>query len=170
MKEIYSQLSQDSDLYNDVIFNDTMSFVTNFLSFIVLFLMPVLAFFTKIVFKKWGQNYYEHVIMNAYIYAFCTILNILVFSPLMYIFKDNIGIFMPVMSLSVIAIPFAIIWFYKGFYNDKTLKSIILKVLLLFLFVFISYIVIVYVITILAMIIFGVETVQQYMQIEIEKP
>ena len=170
MKEIYSQLGEDSPFYNEVIFNDSMSFVTNFISFIVLLLIPVLAIFTKIVFKKWGHNYYEHVIMNSYIYSFSTLINILVFSPLLYVFKDDLGIFMTVMSLFFIVLPFAIIWFYKGFYSDKTLIKIILKVLLLSFLVFISYFVFIFAIYIFSMIIFGQEAVMQYMNIEIENP
>jgi Protein of unknown function (DUF3667). len=160
MKEIYSQKGTYSDFMQDI-----FSLFSSFFSFIMLLFIPVLAFFTKIVFRKWGHNYYEHVIMNAYFISFFTVLEIL-FYPVLYLFKDNIDIFMSISYIPNISIPFVLIWFYKGFYKDKSLKSIILKVLLLFILLFIGFIFLIIVITFLLFSILGQEATMLYLNVE----
>ena len=56
--------------------NDYMSFTSSYNSIIMLMLIPFFALITKLAFRKWGHNYYEHVVMNAYILSFYTIINI----------------------------------------------------------------------------------------------
>ena len=162
MKEVYSQKGTYSDYMQDV-----FSFVSSFFSFIMLLFIPVLAVFTKIVFRKWGHNYYEHVIMNAYFISFYTVIEILLFYPVMYFLKGNIEIFMSISYIPSIAIPFIMIWFYKGFYKDKSLKSIILKVLLLFILLFIGFIFLIIVITFLLFSILGQEATMLYLNVEV---
>ena len=50
--------------------NDYISFTSSYNSIIMLLLIPFFALLTKLTFRKWGQNYYEHVIMNSYILSF----------------------------------------------------------------------------------------------------
>ena len=139
MKEIYSSKGMYSDLMSDL-----MSFVASYSSFIMLFFIPVFALFSKIAFKKWGHNYYEHIIMNAYFLSFHALVNIIVIYPLMFLMKSNIEAMGPLPFLSLLVIPFIMVWFCKGFYNEHSLKSIILKVLLILFMLFIGYILLVF--------------------------
>ncbi len=60
--------------------------------------------------------------------------------PIFYFTKDNINAFGTVLSTITLATPLLSIWFYKGFYPDKSLKSIILKVLAVIGLVVLSYV------------------------------
>lgn len=62
MEKYYSKLNMSSQFMTDY-----FSFVSSYSSIIMLSLIPFLAIMTKIAFWKLGQNYYEHILMNAYI-------------------------------------------------------------------------------------------------------
>ena len=160
-KEIYMQKGTYSDFMQDI-----FSLFSSFFSFIMLLFIPVLAVFTKISFRKWGCNYYEHVIMDSYILSFFTVFEMLLFYPAMYLLRNNAEIFMHVAYLPGISMPFILIWFYRGFFEDKPLKSIILRVLLLFLLLFIGFIILVVAITVSLFVALGQEAVFQYLNIQ----
>ena len=143
MKEVFSK----KELYSELM-NNALSFAASYNSFIMLFFVPLLALFSKIAFRKWGQNYYEHVVMNAYMLSFHALVNILVIYPIMFFTKGNTAMIEPLLFLSIYIIPFVLVWFYKGFYKEHSLKSVILKVLLILLMVFISFMFVVVAITI----------------------
>jgi len=124
-REYYSSQHMNSPLMND-----TMAVVASYNSAIMLLLVPLFAVFTKLAFRKWGHNYYEHIIMNCYILSFYTVVSILVVYPIIYLFRYDSTIFMRISSASMLSIPFILIWFYKGFYAEKSLKSVIGKVFL----------------------------------------
>jgi hypothetical protein len=113
---------------NSTFMTDVMSFVSSYNSILMLLLVPLFALTTRIAFRKWGHNYYEHVVMNAYILSFYTLLSILFVYPIMYFFRDSPSSFVNITQLSVLLVPVILVWFFKGFYKDKPLKSIILKV------------------------------------------
>jgi len=94
----------------------------------MLFLIPFFAVITKLAFKKWGHNYYEHIVINAYILSFYTLFNIFLLYPLMLLLKGNTDHFTSFTSFSIFTIPFILIWFFKGFYPDKPMKSIMGRV------------------------------------------
>src|SRR5690606_37044950 len=73
MGEIYSQETMNSQFMNDYI-----SFVSSYNSFVMLLFIPLIAIITKITFRKWGHNYYEHIIMNAYVLSFYTLLTMVI--------------------------------------------------------------------------------------------
>lgn len=92
-------------------------------------LIPISACVTKIIFRKWGHNYYEHIVANSYILSLYTLINIAL-SPLTYIFRYNIEIAINLSWLTALILPLIFIWFFKEFYKDKPLKIIIRKVLI----------------------------------------
>jgi Protein of unknown function (DUF3667). len=139
MKEVFSKKELYSELMNNV-----LSFVTSYSSFMMLFFVPFLALFSKIAFRKWGQNYYEHVVMNAYMLSFHALVNIIVIYPIMFFTKGNTAIIGYFVFLSIYIIPFVLVWFYKGFYKEHSLKSVILKVLLILLMIFVGYMFVVF--------------------------
>ncbi|PWN60063.1 DUF3667 domain-containing protein [Chryseobacterium oncorhynchi] len=139
MREIYSQ----ENIYAGSL-NNLLSYLSSYNSLIMLLLIPIFAIFTKIAFKCWGQNYYEHIVMNAYILSCYTLINIILIYPVMYFFKNNVKVFIPISFLSIAIIPFILLWFYKGFYKEKFLRKIFLRVLLLITFFFICYVILIF--------------------------
>lgn len=128
LKEItnayFSQQHINSNLMSDIV-----SFIASYNSFIMLLLIPLFALATKIAFRKWGNNYYEHVVMNAYILSFYTLITVILVYPIMYFFRHSPGTFYNLTQYTVLLVPIILVWFFKEFYKDKPLKSIILKVL-----------------------------------------
>ena len=117
-----------------------MSVVQNYSAFIMLFCIPFLAFFSRLAFRKSGQNYYEHIVMNAYGLSFYTIISILVMYPILYIFRNNPEIVNSISMYSMLLMPIMMFWFYKNFYPEKTLSNIFLRVgFISFLFGFILF-------------------------------
>lgn len=124
MTKFFSQQQVNSKMMSEV-----MSFVSSYNSAIMLILIPLFALTTKIAFRKWGHNYYEHIIMNAYILTFYTLISIFFIYPIMFIFRNSPNAFFNITQVYVFLIPAILIWFFKEFYKEHTLKSIILKVL-----------------------------------------
>lgn len=124
MSAYFSQQHMSSGFMSDMV-----TFISSYNSMIMLALVPLFALTTKIAFRKWGHNYYEHVVMNAYILSFYTIVSIVLVYPVMYIFRHSPNTFFNIIQLSILLVPIILIWFFKEFYKDKPLKSVILKVL-----------------------------------------
>lgn len=112
--------------------NDLTSVMSSYNSAIMLLLIPIISIVTFLVFRKWGQNYYEHIIMNTYIQILYTIISIVLLSPIMYFLKDSPDMFMfVVVGSTFIIYPIIMTWFYKQFYSQKSISDVIIKVLLL---------------------------------------
>jgi hypothetical protein len=126
-KEIMSKFYAEQHM-NSAFMNDYMTITSSYSSIIMLFLIPFFAFFTKLAFRKWGHNYYEHIVMNSYVLCFYTLFNILLVYPLMFLFKNNMDIFSSLTSLSMLFIPFILTWFFKDVYSNKPLKNVIGRV------------------------------------------
>ena len=113
---------------NSTFMNDYMTITSSYSSIIMLLLIPFFAFFTKLAFRKWNHNYYEHIIINSYVLCFYTVLNIFLIYPLMYLLKSNMDFFTSLTSFSILTTPFLLTWFFKEFYPEKPLKSVIGRV------------------------------------------
>lgn len=134
-----------------------MSFINSYNSFIMLLFIPFVSIITYLVFRGWKNNYYEHIIMNAYIQCSYTIFSILILYPVLYFLKESGAIFIQAVMISMLAIPIIMVWFYKGFYSDKSFGKILLKVLLFLLIGFILYIAVIILGTIIYITINGLE-------------
>ena len=128
---------------NNEFSNDIIAFLASNNALLMLALLPFFAILTKIVFRKWGENYYEHVVMNSFILSFYTISSILIIYPLMYFFKNDLEIILKITSLSFLLLPFILFFFYKNYYPTKSVKLIIWKIFLIFLLMILSYIVLI---------------------------
>jgi hypothetical protein len=117
--------------------SEYISFTTTYNTFLMLLLIPFFAIFTKLAFRKWGQNYYEHIVMNSIGLSSYIIITLLTYYPILYLVKSNTALFDLIINLSVLAVPLIMVWFYKGFYPDRKLKSIISRVFLLLFMVFV---------------------------------
>ena len=62
---------------------ENMSFVNKYNSYLMILFVPVVALFTRWVFRKWGHNYYEHIIMNAIGVSLYLLLLIFIFYPIL---------------------------------------------------------------------------------------
>ena len=138
IEQYYSQQNMSSPLMIDI-----LSFTTSYNSIIMLSFIPLLGIVTKIAFRKWGQNYYEHIVMNAYILSVYTIVNIVIIYPILFFLKTDANLFFQTSGLSILTIPLIMIWFFKGFYKDKSLKSIFVRVLLIILLSFLGFIILI---------------------------
>lgn len=123
MSVYFSQMHINSNFMGDI-----MSFMSSYNSILMLLYVPLFAITTKIAFKKWGHNYYEHVVMNAYIISFYTLVSIIIVYPIMFFFKHSPSVFLNLSQFSVLLVPIILVWFFKEFYQEKNLKSIIIKV------------------------------------------
>jgi hypothetical protein len=114
---------------NSTYTSEMMSFMSSYNSLLMLLLVPLFALTTKIAFRKSGNNYYEHVVMNAYILSYYTVVSIFFIYPIMFFFRHSPDTFFTISQLSIFLMPFILVWFFREFYKDKPLKSIILNVL-----------------------------------------
>lgn len=143
---------------------DVMAFVTAYNSFIMLAMIPILSIASTVAFITWKNNYYEHIVMGAFISSLYTIFSILLLYPLMYFFKDDLQ-FLQVLSMgsSLFIIPL-LIWFYSGFYKEKTIWQVSVRVLF-FIVICIAIFVIIEIMAIVGLIIFkGPELLESFAQ------
>lgn len=110
--------------------NAYLDFLSNYISLVFLLMIPIFAVFTKIGFRKWGHNYYEHIVMNAYLLSFYNLISILLIYPLMYIFKSDSAAVASISGYSMFLYPFILFYFFKGFYAEKPIFAVITKILL----------------------------------------
>lgn len=116
-------------------------FVQSYISLFALGSIPFFALLSKWSFKSFGNNFYEHVVMNAYILAYSTIISILLFYPLLYIFKDNESLTMLFALLPTCSFLIILPYFYKNFYHEYSFNKILSRVFLYFVLLFVSMIV-----------------------------
>lgn len=129
---------------NITVMHKIMSFVNNYNSFIMLFSLPFISILTFFTFKNWKNNYYEHIIMNAYIQCCYTIFCIIILYPILYLLKEiSSDIFITIVMISMLSIPVIMVWFYKEFYKEKKFSDILVRIL-----IFIAIIAVLYVATI----------------------
>lgn len=111
----------------------TASFMLKYLAIVMLLTVPFMAFFIWLIFKKWGYNYYEHVIITAYSLVYLQVLSILIVFPIQLMLKDNLDLFITIPTIiSTLLMVGTFIWFYIDLYSHKTAGEVILK---LFVFV-----------------------------------
>ena len=109
--------------------NDIMSLISSYNALFMLMLVPLFALTTKIAFRSWGHNYYEHLVMNTYILSFYTIVNIVLLYPVMFFNRHNPGTFFSLTQYAFLIVPFMLVLFFKTFYYEKSFKAVLLRVL-----------------------------------------
>lgn len=110
---------------NSPFMNDYMTISTSYNSIIMLALIPLFAFTSWIAFHKWKNNYYEHIVMNAYILSTYLITIIVFLYPILYFSKNNPIIFTNIATYSIFIVPIILIWFFKGYYVEKSVKQVV---------------------------------------------
>ena len=127
LKEVMSAYFSQQHI-NSNFMSDLISFMSSYNSILMLLYIPLFAITTKIAFRKWGHNYYEHIVMNAYILSFYTLISIIFVYPIMFFFRHSPTAFYNITQFSILLFPVILVLFFKEFYKEKTLKSVILKV------------------------------------------
>lgn len=138
-EKIMNDFLTSSNLNNNMM-DGYMTAMQSYSSFFMLALVPIFALITKIAFRKWGNNYYEHLVMNCYILSLYTIITIVLMYPLIYFLKDSPSLIFNILTYQYILVPFVLLWFFKTFYNEKPFKSIFSKILLVVLLTFCAYV------------------------------
>lgn len=138
MMDYFAKQKLNSDLMVDM-----FSSFSSYNAILMLLSLPLFAITTKIAFGKWKHNFYEHIVMNAYILSFYTLVSIILVYPFMFMFRHSAETFFSITQYSAILVPIILIWFFKGFYHDKPLKTITLRVLLSLMLTVIGFVVII---------------------------
>lgn len=102
----------------------TTSFISYF-SFIMLAMIPFFSLLTGIAFRKWGQNYYEHLVMNAYFQCFYTIALIIIFYPFYYFLQNDPVTIGKISTLSYLIVPILLFGSTKAFIQRKVQKVLL---------------------------------------------
>ncbi len=140
--EVMQKYSEAHPMKSAFDLNATNKIIYNYQSFVMLFTIPFMAFFTWLVFKKWGYNYYENVIINAYSLVSLLLLSIIFVLPIQYFLRDNPELFMIIPSIvSFLLMVLVFPWFYINLYNNKSAGDVILRLLLLVVALFATFII-----------------------------
>ncbi len=141
---------------SSLMMNDFSAFTSSYYSFIMMLLIPLFAVCSWLILKKWGHNYYEHVVINSYILSIYSIIYIVIFVPILYVLKSNTQLFMSLSIYMFLLYPIIFIWFYKGFYPDKSLKKIIISSLLLLVLTVLAYFILIFASMLIFMILYAI--------------
>jgi Protein of unknown function (DUF3667) len=150
---------------NSNFMEETMSMISKYNPYFMLLFVPVVAVFTRFVFRKWGHNYYEHIIINAIGLSHYLIGCILILYPIMYFLKGNSDLSFKIsLYISTFVTPILMIVFFKGFYPDKPLKTIILKILWMVFLLLLLYVLLIILIAITILTLKGMAGGLDYMK------
>lgn len=128
MLEYYRQSGELSPFMIDV-----QTFISTYNSALIFMAIPIISFNSWLVFRKWGQNFYEHVIMNTYGVILYMLLCYIAIYPVLYFLKDNQAAFVKFISISMLALPVLMFWFYREFYKGKSAGAIVGRIVLVLL-------------------------------------
>lgn len=134
---------------NSPMMNDFLNFTSSYNSLLMLVYIPLFAIATYLCFRKWGQNYYEHVVMNAYILSFYTLLCLVFLYPPLYFLQNDSGAYFTFNQYALLAVPLMLVWFFKGYYHEHSLKEVLLRLLGVLGITFLGYLLIIIVVGVL---------------------
>lgn len=123
------------------VMDSVMSQISSNYPLFMLLSLPIFALGTKLVFRKWGHNYYEHIVMNSYVLAFSSLFSIFVSFPILYFIDGNFQMVTKFSLYSNLIYPIILTWFFKTMYPEKKLISIIGRVFLFLWIIFFFFII-----------------------------
>lgn len=115
-----------------------IEFMLHYWNLITLALIPLFAILTRFMFRKQAENYFEHIVMNAYLQSLFNALYILIVLPVSLLLLSNPDLFLTWSNTAMLLYPLGLVWFFKTYYPDLKVTAIIGKVLLMFLFVMLA--------------------------------
>lgn len=96
--------------------NPVADFIEKHVNLIFFAAVPVSAFFSFLLFKKKQYNYAENLVINAFLSGFRVVFYILIFTPLVIIFRHNYYL---VLGIYMAAWIVYISWAHYQFYEEK---------------------------------------------------
>lgn len=139
-EEIVNAYYQKNNIKTPFNVNSFYTFFFKFHALIMLLSVPFIAFFTWISFKKWGYNYYENIVINAFCIIYLQVLSIIFVFPVQYFLKGNPTLFMSVPTLLSVIISFICFpLFFINLYNNRSTGDVILRLLVFAGIIFISF-------------------------------
>lgn len=132
------------DLYKNMDANAQMGrkiseFGMKWFSFLMMALLPVFALTSYLSFKSYGQNYYEHAIMNSYVMSLYICASLVIITPLYFLFPAK---FVYISMLNLVLTPVLLYWFFRGFYPKQDSMAIIARILMMILMIFGAYVIV----------------------------
>jgi hypothetical protein len=105
--------------------------VSHYYSIIMLVLVPFFAITTYVSFKREGHNYFEHIVLNAYVLSYYTIMGIVIILPLLFIIKKfRLSGYILLSNFIILVVPFILFWFFKSVYKNRKASYIATRVAL----------------------------------------
>jgi len=127
---------QNNPQMSSPMMQDYLQFTNKYSAFLMLAFLPILAFFSRFLFRKSQDNYYEHIVMNAFGLSFYNIFYVLLIAPIIYFLKENAVTAVKISNYSFCLFPIMMTWFYINVYPERSYKNIFFRVLtILFLLV-----------------------------------
>lgn len=127
---------QNNPQMSSPIMQDYLQFTNKYSAFLMLAVLPILAFFSRIFFRRSQDNYYEHIVMNAFGLSFYNIFYVFLIAPIIYFLKDNAIIAIKISNYSFCLFPIMMTWFYINVYPYRSYKNIFLRVLMILFLLF----------------------------------
>jgi hypothetical protein len=126
--ELQQRLNEAMGVKNDLGSNKMADAAMKYQSLFMLASVPFAAVFSWLAFKKWGYNYWENVVANAYLYAMILIFNIAIILPLQWLLLENamLATIIPTM-LTFFSMLLISIWFFIQLYPEKNAGEVILR-------------------------------------------
>ena len=131
-KEVYGMKYEENSITNQV-----NAIMKNYYSLLMVGMIPLFSLASWLGFKKWGDNYYEHIVANAFFQSLYTVCSMLLY-PIYFFYKTDIKVLMMgSVAIFLMVLPLYL-WFMRGFYAGKNfgavIKRVILTVFLIILF------------------------------------
>lgn len=127
---------QNNPQMSSPMMQDYLQFTNKYSAFLMLAVLPILALFSRFLFRKSQDNYYEHIVMNAFGLSFYNIFYVLLIAPIIYFLKENAVIAVKISNYSFCLFPIMMTWFYINFYPDRSYKNIFFRVLTILFLLF----------------------------------
>ena len=134
----FFEVKYKNDNFMSEFWTKYMYYMSKYFTVITMLGIPFVALGSYFSFKKWKHNYYEHFILMAFAYSTNAIFTVLFLYPIYYLAKDNYLAFMIISQIGSLFSIGVLFWFYKGFYAEKSVGDVIVRLILMMglLFVF----------------------------------
>ncbi|WP_428223277.1 DUF3667 domain-containing protein [Flavobacterium sp.] len=135
MKKNYTEMGINTKVQEGI-----MTYIMSYPQIMMVLMIPFCALLTRIVFRKWGNNFYEHVVINTFMLNFYSLINLILLYPILYLLRNDApSTVFGIMNLTYLFLPFMFYFFFKEFYPNETRKRIIIKVSQLILLSIVSF-------------------------------
>ena len=102
---------------------DYSNFVQSYNTFIYMMMIPCFALASFLTFRKLKQNYYEHIVINSYLYVVYVLFCMIFMYPLMY-FIQGTNASLYISALTMFGFVFIFPWFFKNLYPQLNKSKI----------------------------------------------